>query len=703
MLLILRYFIFTSNSHAVFMKRSNPILGIGQINQWDNQLVSAPRVVIDKTGYKMWYTGFNGKVGQIGLATSNEGINWIKFYNNPVLTPKPNDSWEQELGEPSVIFGGNTYTMWFSSFNFSQKESFRISRSSSSDGINWSEHHFIFTKSSVPWEAEGVNTPEVVFHEDMYKLWYGARDSNGTWRIGYATSPDGFIWTRNANPVLEPTLSWEANTVAAPSVYIDDNSYHMWYHAGVPPRYISHATSTDGIYWTKDTNHILTIGNTLTNDFDDTMIAAPRVIRDAHKLRMYYAGHDGANWRIGLAEDYVPFPYFSQANPEWGDDTYDHADNWSGTGQKTVAAYGCALTSVSMILKYFNVTKTPGDFSANTSPLPTKDLTPGTLNEWMRSQNDGSFRNGATNWLLVSRLTRLSHELDPTSPQLEYHASPTADLSNALSPNSPVILDVNHPQSPSNSHFVVATEQSGDSYSIKDPFYTDRTTLAPYYETIRRIGYYTLTNSDFSYIAMAVDPKVSLTLSDSSGNLHGSEFLEYPLFNESSRKPSGAKPLKVLYLKQPKKDSYQILITSPTLEEYRLDVYFYDQDANVEMKNFSGVAGKNDTDTYSLIYNPTDLSSTNIDTAVNFKTLRNDLHSAFDLKWITNKTLYKSLLLKTEVTERYAKEEKTGRAIDQLKRMERDINSFYPRLINLNGKTLLLGTIYQLINSLQNQ
>ena len=72
--------------------------------------------------------------------------------------------------------------------------------------------------------------------------------------IGYATSPDGFTWTKHAsNPVIEPGPegAWDDEGVLTGGVIYKDGTFHMWYTGwdGTNTR-IGLATSSDGFSWT---------------------------------------------------------------------------------------------------------------------------------------------------------------------------------------------------------------------------------------------------------------------------------------------------------------------------------------------------------------------------------------------------------------------------------------------------------------------
>ena len=688
-LFIFFFLFFTSIAVANFEKNtSNPILDIGNPGSWDDELVSAPSIVKDNKEYKLWFTGFDGTKGQIGLATSSDGINWLKYQNNPVISPKIGDPWEVEIGEPSVYFDGNIYTMWLTSFNFTQKESFRISRTTSTDGINWAPHNIVFVKSFASWESEGVGGPYVIFINNEFKMWYGAKDSNGIWSIGHATSSDGINWIRNLNPVMQASLPWEGTTVGASSVYYDGQTYHMYYHAGpIIPQFIGHATSSDGINWTKDPNPILVRGGFL--DFDDNMIAAPRVLRTNNTLKLYYAGHDGNHWRIGLAEELLPVPYFSQSDLLWGSDIYD-------SKTLTMSSLGCAVTSAAMILKHYNVQKTPGNAATG---LPIKDLNPGTLNEWLKSQNDAYFRNGSTNWALISKLTKLSHDLDPTSPKLEYFSSPSASLATTLEASIPAILNLDYPPSPADTHFVVATKVQDATYAINDPYYADRTTLSPHYSTINRIGFYKPTNSDFSYLIFAVDPEVNITLKDNSGNPVGDQYVDKPIFDQINQTPSGSIPLKVLYYKQPPSTNYTVELSSDTLKSYQLDTYTYNESGVGGIQTNTGAVGLNDTDTITLTVDSSATGGSEIKPLVTFDSFITDINTANSLGWIKSPTTYTDLLNKTTSAQNLAGQLRYREAKQTLTQLLQSIKSPNPRTVTDAAFTLFNNDVRSLIDS----
>jgi hypothetical protein len=63
-------------------------------------------------------------------------------------------------------------------------------------------------------------------------MWYGGYNANGVGRVGHATSEDGIKWTKDlANPVLDRGASgtWESREAGHPRVLFEGKKFQMWY------------------------------------------------------------------------------------------------------------------------------------------------------------------------------------------------------------------------------------------------------------------------------------------------------------------------------------------------------------------------------------------------------------------------------------------------------------------------------------------
>ena len=152
------------------------------------------------------------------------------------------------------------------------------------------------------WDDGGVAGQTVIFEEGIYKMWYGGSDGS-TFRIGYAYSSDGLIWTKYDEAILGPGISgsWDNVLVYFPWVYKVDATYHMWYLGGNGNiERVGHATSLDGLSWTKDpANPVINIGT--SGKWDDENVAPGPVYFDGTIFKMLYSGYDGTYYRGGYA------------------------------------------------------------------------------------------------------------------------------------------------------------------------------------------------------------------------------------------------------------------------------------------------------------------------------------------------------------------------------------------------------------------
>ncbi len=149
--------------------------------------------------------------------------------------------------------------------------------------------------------------PRVVlkFGPADYRMWYEAVPGPNQSNVGYATSPDGKVWTKQgALASLNPSAGWEggANGEVSPnSILIENGVYKLWYHSfGTDgKRRIGYATSSDGLNWTRNPNPVLDVGP--PGSLEDQYVVEPRVFKIGAEYRMYYTANEVGNSGIGTA------------------------------------------------------------------------------------------------------------------------------------------------------------------------------------------------------------------------------------------------------------------------------------------------------------------------------------------------------------------------------------------------------------------
>ncbi len=299
----------------------NPVMEKGLPGDWDRPLIAPSSVLYLDGVYHMWYWGgitVTLKL-QIGHATSPDGISWTKdTLNNPVLGPGAAGSWDDNMvNEPTVLFIDSVFHMWYNGNTGSDfSRDILIGHATSADGITWIKdtlnNPVLDVGPNGAWDDVWISCPSVIFDGSEYHMWYSGYDgTNSAYiKIGHASSPDGIVWTKDpSNPVLTPG-NWDYPRVDFPEVVFDGAEFHMWYSGGEFFDWqIGYATSPDGSTWTKDmaNNPVLETG--AAGSWDELSVALAAVIFDNtdSKFKMWYAGSSafGAG-DIGYAESAAP-------------------------------------------------------------------------------------------------------------------------------------------------------------------------------------------------------------------------------------------------------------------------------------------------------------------------------------------------------------------------------------------------------------
>jgi predicted GH43/DUF377 family glycosyl hydrolase len=269
----------------------------------------------------MWYVGGKAGVTAIGYAASIDGISWTK-YATPVLTQGPSDAWDSsQVGLGSVLqINATFFLMWYQGSNLVSYTNGAVGLATSPNGINWTKYYGNPVLRPTSVDQNDLASPYVIRLNDTFNMWYtgkSAADSSQITKILYASSFDGINWFKWPQAVLSPsaTKSWDSGSVYSPSVIYDGTNFGIWYTAVnqtyLNPR-IGFATGPDGATWTRSpTNPILDLGSPGT--WDSSGVEQPSAVI-GYGFMLYYDGFSNAGGEIGLARAPQGFsiPEFSQ-------------------------------------------------------------------------------------------------------------------------------------------------------------------------------------------------------------------------------------------------------------------------------------------------------------------------------------------------------------------------------------------------------
>ena len=241
--------------HPESFTRFGPVLNTGAPDSFDYRWVVLPHVVEVAPGrWHLYYTANCGK-GEglsafpgLGLATSDDGKNWVKHSENPVIKPsgKPGDPDRYGIAGGSVLRvslpkGGSEWRWYYTGCPSLGSDLFLNQQkiccyATSSDAIHWERRGpILFRNPDRDYENVACAGPVVRQEPDgSFRMWYSMIGTRwGAYSIGYAESDDGIRWHRGDygdNLQLGPSWnSWEWQMVEYPSVIREGNRLRLFY------------------------------------------------------------------------------------------------------------------------------------------------------------------------------------------------------------------------------------------------------------------------------------------------------------------------------------------------------------------------------------------------------------------------------------------------------------------------------------------
>jgi hypothetical protein len=203
---------------------------------WERDEVSPNSVLFEDGVYKMWFHAggylYQGKRlgnGEIGYATSPDGLRWTKHAANPVIRIGPAGAFDdQQAAEPRVIRMDAGYRMYYTGQNRTTLAK-SLAMATSADGINWTKDSRNPILRPERWGGWGG---AFIFTAGIWNLWHARYDDVSG--LEYKWSVDGVSWNDGpANPVLR--LSRDLNTADAQAAgdsvsgYLDGDFFRIMY------------------------------------------------------------------------------------------------------------------------------------------------------------------------------------------------------------------------------------------------------------------------------------------------------------------------------------------------------------------------------------------------------------------------------------------------------------------------------------------
>jgi len=262
-----------------------------------------PSTVVFTGGhYEMWGSDGSG----FSQGTSPDGRTWTINEASPVLVPGPGWYDEMTVDHASVQIVDGLYHMWYSCTAADGHN--RIAHATSSDGLDWTKDPANPVLDLGPpgsLDSAELIHPCVLFEDPVLHIWYNGHDDE-VQRILHATSLDGITWSRDATPALEPGQqgAWDDEQLGMMSVVPYGGFYHMLYTGWGADEVIQigFAASANGLDWIKWRTDEPVFEPGPEGSWDDLAVLLPVVLVSDSGFMMWYGGtRDFESFSTGLA------------------------------------------------------------------------------------------------------------------------------------------------------------------------------------------------------------------------------------------------------------------------------------------------------------------------------------------------------------------------------------------------------------------
>jgi predicted GH43/DUF377 family glycosyl hydrolase len=260
--------------------------------------------------------------------------NLTAYVNNPVIPYGSSGSWDSGVVYlPDVVKKNNVYYLFYSGSSNLMTTPFAIGYATSTDGYNWTKNaaNPVFEADGSGFDAFQVGEGRIIIEDSLWILYYGARSAGGPGpgpSIGRATStsPDG-PWNRLNDPILTTGISGE------------------WDGAFITPRTILHVDSGYMMYYSGGTgfpfppNNYAMVGLALSSDginwtkHDDPQTTDPPYAESDPVLQLGMAGSydSGLAWECDVLKTDNGFEMFYTSDPDsWAGERICYATSMDG-------------------------------------------------------------------------------------------------------------------------------------------------------------------------------------------------------------------------------------------------------------------------------------------------------------------------------------------------------------------------------------
>lgn len=256
--------------------------------------------ILSGTVFKMWF-GAGTTCQGLNYAESNDGINWVAYVSNPIITAA------NTVQFPRVFKSGSTYYAYFANAVSNACDAY-----TSANGLTWTLAQAGAITTNQAWETGRVG-PLSVMYVDGGGTWWAYYENIAVFPTanaefgGLATSSNGLTWTKNpSNPIFQWSNSDYGFVVVPPNFYAysasDINGQATLIYQSPIFRF---KASSPGGPWTRSAAPVLYESTVSGEGLGPTSILVapsdPAFLEVNGKAYCYYTVTiQGAAWGVGL-------------------------------------------------------------------------------------------------------------------------------------------------------------------------------------------------------------------------------------------------------------------------------------------------------------------------------------------------------------------------------------------------------------------
>ncbi len=314
---------------ADFQPIDEPVLALGVEDEWDSVSIRFPYVIFHEGLYHLYYTAYtNSTTPQaIGYATSEDGVTWTRYTDNPVFEASGEGFDAFSVSSPVVVVENDTWVMYYNGQPTPGNPPFgkgigRATAPSPTGPWTRSETPVLEAGSLRRWDGAFI-FPEAVFNTDEGYVMYYSGQGTGQGMVGMATSPDGLTWIKYDDPATtdrpfdesDPVFmtgergAWDDQLAWGSSIQRTENGWEMVYSGGTQALSgpfvigVGYAYSEDGINWTRYADNPIVL-------IEDNLTLFPALVTTESDYLVYYGlapAGGGSKTEIHLATGTITF------------------------------------------------------------------------------------------------------------------------------------------------------------------------------------------------------------------------------------------------------------------------------------------------------------------------------------------------------------------------------------------------------------